>query len=1137
MQPGTTYVASYHAPNGHYAATSEYFYRSPSPGPNGGAIADAPPLRAVRNAGTTVNGLYGYGASSVFPTASYKASNYWVDVMFAPTPAPGQVTGVTASEGGRNSANVTWSPPATGGTPTSYKVTPYVGTTAQTPRIVTAPAASTTVTGLTTGTTYRFTVTATNPNGDGPASAQSNPVTPSAPVVPSAPTGVKAQPGTSSAQVAWTASAADGDSPITGQTVTPYADGVAQAPFQVGASATSATVTGLTNGTDYTFKVSATNAVGSSPQSAASNTVTPQTTIFGFTTPVGNSYVDHTPVELGVKFTADHSGSITGVRFYKAATNVGTHVGSLWSASGQRLAQATFTNETASGWQAVAFSTPVSVTAGTTYVASYFSPEGAYTATSGGLSAPVDGGPVQTVANATSSNGVYAYGAASNFPQSSYDAANYWVDVMYALPAPGQPTGVAATASGATSATVSWTAPSGGGPVSSYRITPYVGTTAQPAKAKTVTAPATSGTVNDLTSGTTYTFRVEAINANGPGQASAASNAVTPASAVAPSAPGNVRATPATTSARVTWDAPSTDGDSPITGQTVTPYVDGAAQTPMQVGASATSTTVTGLSNGTSYTFKVTATNAVGTSPASAASNLAIPRATMLDFATPGVADSGDTSPVELGVKFRSSFPGTITGIRFYKGPGNGGTHVGSLWTATGTKLADATFANETSSGWQSVLFANPVAITADTTYVASYSAPSGHYSVTGGGFASAVANGPLSALANGTSPNGVYAYGGSATFPQNSYGASNYFVDVLFAAAGAPGAPSGVTATAGQSSATVSWTAPSGGGPVASYTITPYVGATAQTPKTITGSPPATSTTVGGLTAGQAYTFTVKAANQSGSSAASQPSAPVTPTSASAPGVPTAVSAQADAQAAIVRWTAPADEGGSAITGYTITPFVGGNAQSPVTAGAAAGNLRVTGLTAGTAYTFTVKAVNGAGASAASGATSAVTPGLSLFSGATPATIDSGDAGAVNLGVKFRSDVAGSVTGLRFYKASGNTGSHVGTLYDTTGATVRQATFANETASGWQAVTFATPVAITAGTTYVASYHAPNGHYAVTGSAFGPGPFDNAPLHALSNGESRNGVYRYGASPAFPTDSWNSSNYWVDVLFVPASA
>ena len=258
----------------------------------------------------------------------------------------------------------------------------------------------------------------------------------------------------------------------------------------------------------------------------------------------------------------------------------------------------------------------------------------------------------------------------------------------------------------------------------------------------------------------------------------------------------------------------------------MTPYVGGNAQTPVQVGASATSTTVSGLTNGTSYTFKVTATNAVGTSPASAASNVATPQTTIFDFASPAVADSGDTSAVELGVKFRSSFPGTVTGIRFYKGPGNTGTHVGSLWSASGTKLADATFTSETGSGWQTALFATPVTIAADTTYVASYSAPNGHYSVSASGFSSAVTNGPLTGLANGDEPERrLRVRIVHERFPQGSFNASNYFVDVLFAAAGAPGTPSGVTATAGQSSANVSWTAPTSGGPVASYTITPFIG------------------------------------------------------------------------------------------------------------------------------------------------------------------------------------------------------------------------------------------------------------------------------------------------------------------------
>ena len=82
------------------------------------------------------------------------------------------------------------------------------------------------------------------------------------------------------------------------------------------------------------------------------------------------------------------------------------------------------------------------------------------------------------------------------------------------------------------------------------------------------------------------------------------------------------------------------------------------------------------------------ATNAVGTSPASEPSNATTPQATIFDFASPAVADSGDGSSVEVGVKFKSDSSGTITGLRFYKAAANTGTHVGTLWTASGTALA-----------------------------------------------------------------------------------------------------------------------------------------------------------------------------------------------------------------------------------------------------------------------------------------------------------------------------------------------------------------------------------------------------------------------------------------------------------------
>jgi N,N-dimethylformamidase beta subunit-like protein/uncharacterized protein DUF4082/fibronectin type III domain protein/Big-like domain-containing protein len=1132
VQPNTTYIASYHAPNGHFAATSAYFYANPAPGPNGGAIADSPPLHAVRNSGTTTNGMYAYSSTSTFPANSFGASNYWVDVMFTPTPAPGQVTNVTATSGGTTSANVAWNAPSSGGDPTSYVVTPRINGVAQTPKTVTGtpPLTTTTVTGLTNATTYTFTVKASNPSGSGPESASSNSVTPLNPVVPAAPTSVDARPATQRALVSWTAPGSDGDSPITGYTITPYIASAAQTPTTVGASATSATVSGLTNGSSYTFKVRATNAVGDGPDSAASSAVVPQSTIFDLATPTTVDSQDGNAVELGVKFTASAGGSVTGVRFYKSSANTGAHAGSLWTSTGTRLAQATFTNETAAGWQTATFASPVAITAGTTYIASYFAPSGHYSASGGGLSSAVTNGPLQAVGNGTSANGVYVYGAASAFPSNSYNATNYFIDVMFALPVPGQVTNVTAVEAGQTSATVSWTAPSSGGSPASYIVTPRINGVAQPSK--TVTAPTTSTTVGSLTTRTTYTFTVTATNANGNGPASAPSNAVTPQTAVVPTAPTNVDARPATSSARVSWDVPSGNGDSPITGYTITPYIGSVAQTPTTAAASATSATVSGLTNGTSYTFRVTASNAVGNSPASAPSNAVTPAYTIFDFATPSVADAADGISIELGVKFTASSSGSITGVRFYKSTLNTGTHTGSLWSAAGTRLAQATFTNETATGWQTVTFASPVAIAAGTTYVASYFAPIGHYSVSSGGLSSSVTNGPLTALGNSTSSNGVYAYGAASGFPNSSFNATNYWVDAMFAHAPSPAAPTSVTATAGQASAAVSWTAPSTGGAPTSYTVTPRINGVAQTPKTISGSPPATSTTVTGLTPGTAYTFTVTASNAGGTSPASAPSNSVTPTGATAPDAPTGVAATADTTSAIVGWTAPANDGGSAITGYTITPFIGTTAQATTMAGASATSTRVSGLTNGTSYTFRVTATNAIGNSAASAASNAVKPLSSIFEFGTPATADAGDASAVNLGVKFTSDVAGTVTGLRFYKEAANTGTHVGSLWTAGGTLLAQATFTGESASGWQTVSFSTPVTITAGTMYVASYLAPNGHYSVSAAAFASAGTDNPPLHALANSIGANGVYAYGGSSAFPTNSFNATNYWVDVLF-----
>ena len=152
------------------------------------------------------------------------------------------------------------------------------------------------------------------------------------------------------------------------------------------------------------------------------------------------------------------------------------------------------------------------------------------------------------------------------------------------------------------------------------------------------------------------------------------------------------------------------------------------------------------------------------------------------DATTPGTITEQDSNSVELGMKFTASVDGFVTGVRFYKGPQNTGTHEGRLWTLGGTLLAEVTFTNESASGWQEASFAEPVAVTAGTVYVVSYLAPNGFYSGDNGYFAgTGVTNGPLRALQDGENGgNGVYRYG-SGGFPSSSYNNTNYWVSPVY--------------------------------------------------------------------------------------------------------------------------------------------------------------------------------------------------------------------------------------------------------------------------------------------------------------------------------------------------------------------
>ncbi len=362
---------------------------------------------------------------------------------------------------------------------------------------------------------------------------------------------------------------------------------------------------------------------------------------------------------------------------------------------------------------------------------------------------------------------------------------------------------------------------------------------------------ATSHTIADLKNGTAYTFSVLAENAAGTGPASAPSNSVTPFDV--PEVPVNVTATAGNTQATVSFSAPLSDGGSDITGYTVTSDPSGGSD--VNAGSTATAHTITGLENGTVYTFSVKATNATGTGPASPPSNSVAP------FLIPG-------APVKV-----KAIAGNARAKVSFSAPDSDGGSAITGYTVT-SNPPDGTDVNAGSTEMTHAI----TGLKNGTVYT---------FSV-------------LASKAEGTGP---------ASAPSNSVAPSDV-----------PGAPVDVIATAGNFQATVSFSAPD---PDDGITITGYTVTSNPSGGTdINAGSTATTHTITGLKNGTVYTFLVKAASGAKTSPASAPSNRVTPSDF--PGVPINVTATAGNAQAKVSFSAPVSNGGSAITGYTVTsnPF-----------------------------------------------------------------------------------------------------------------------------------------------------------------------------------------------------------------------
>ena len=439
-----------------------------------------------------------------------------------PKAVPGPVTGVTATAAGPSTATLTWTAPATGGGVDSYAVA-GAGT-------IVVSGTSATVTGLSQGRDYSWTVAAINPSGSS-AAVSSNSIR--IPHAPGSATGVTARAtGASTASLGWTAPSAT----TTAGAATSYVVAGAGA---IVVSGTSATVTGLSQGRDYSWTVKAVN-LGGSSAAVSSNSIR----------------IPHAP------------GSATGV-----------------------TARATGASTASLVWTAPSATTTAG--AATSYVVA-------------GAGAIVVSGTSATVTGLSQNTDYFWTVKAFNVSGTSEGTNSNTIRIPYA---PGPATGVTATATGSSTASLSWTAPSittTTGAATSYGVTGSGG----------IGVSGTSATVTGLSQNTDYFWTVKAVNVSGT-SAGRPSNTIRIPYAPGPATGVTATATGSST-ASLSWTAPSVT----TTQGAATSYgVTGSGG----IGVSGTSATVTGLSQNTDYFWTVEAVNVGGTSEGVNSNTIRIP--------------------------------------------------------------------------------------------------------------------------------------------------------------------------------------------------------------------------------------------------------------------------------------------------------------------------------------------------------------------------------------------------------------------------------------------------------------------------------------------------------------------------------
>ena len=683
--------------------------------------------------------------------------------------------------------------------------------------------------------------------------------------VSSAPTGLAAVGYDQSVRLAWTAPAFNGGTAITDYIVEYAAppagsNALVWNVFNDGISTSSVTtVTGLTNGITYQFRVSARNAVGESPASAS---------VLG------------TPVYKGVP---DAPRSLTAV-------------------PGRLLVTMSWLAPLSNGGIPITdYVIESSTDDGATWARI---PDAVSTATSATLSGLVGNTQYLFRVRAVNSAGT---GAASNTAQATPTPNS----------APSVVRNIVATST-LMGATISWTVPAdnGGGAITGYVVdyttdgTNYVGS-------QRLSSYYRNAVFSGLTGGVVHTMRVRATNAFG--TSADATTTVTPYAPTAPSAPLRLVANVNYNSASLYWSTPANNGGAAITGYFAEYSIDnGTTWTrSAQTSAYTRSISLTGLQGGTVHQFRVLAVNAVGVGAPS-----------LVYVATP-IAVTAPSAP--------PSFSGFLSGTSAYMSWGtpwaNGGSPI------TGYEVWRSTDAGAT---W---------AIATTTSNLVR----------------SARIDGLVLGVSNSFRVVARNAVGSSAP---------SLTITLTVTGSGVPTPPSSVSATANYTTVNVSWSgARTTSTPITDYVIEYTVNGGSSWSVYSDGVSTATSASLTNMTPNVLMYVRVRSQNSFGLSAPSGSVSVMPRLQPTAPDAPVNVAAVAGDSRASVRWSAPANNGGSAITSYRVTSSPGSSTCSVTVVSNTSLSCVVSSLSNGTEYTFTVTATNAIGTSSASAASNAVTP------------------------------------------------------------------------------------------------------------------------------------------------------------------